>query len=251
MSDILKLGSQGPEVTIWQNFLTSRKLPTDPDGKFGPKTFSNTKIWQFRAGVETVGNVTDQTLKAAFNYGLGADNVLAQEIVTKVVTTPALSDLALYPQSWNKITQINASKLAKIAPVVAKRVMQFINAAAADGVILQVVQGLRTFAEQDSLYAQGRSRPGKIVTNAKGGQSLHNYGLAVDLAPVIGGEINWDEKRFRDFNKWDDIAGLDWGGNWKTFKDLPHVQDTDGMNLKRVQELYRSGGLSKVWANVT
>ena len=49
---------------------------------------------------------------------------------------------------------------------------------------LRVTQGLRTIAEQDELYAQGRTKPGKIVTNAKGGKSNHNSGLAIDVCIV-------------------------------------------------------------------
>ena len=58
------------------------------------------------------------------------------------------------------------------------------------GVEVRIVQGLRTIDEQNALYAQGRTKPGKKVTNAKGGQSYHNYGLAVDIYPVINGKID-------------------------------------------------------------
>lgn len=94
--------------------------------------------------------------------------------------------------------------------------------------------GLRTFAEQQALYDQGRSKPGQIVTNAKPGQSFHNYGLAIDIALWVDDKVmSWDTKA--DFNQnnvadWMEVvgvmknAGLDWGGDWRTFKDLPHFQ---------------------------
>lgn len=50
-----------------------------------------------------------------------------------------------------------------------------------EGTPFKVYSGLRTFKEQDALYAKGRTKPGGVVTKAKGGQSMHNYGLAVDL----------------------------------------------------------------------
>ena len=59
---------------------------------------------------------------------------------------------------------------------------------ASQGVIVEIVQGLRTFAEQDALYAQGRTGPGAIVTQARGGESNHNYGLAADLCPFTDGK---------------------------------------------------------------
>ena len=49
---------------------------------------------------------------------------------------------------------------------------------------------LRTFKEQDDLYSQGRTRPGKIVTNAKGGDSYHNYGLAIDIVLLVDRDGN-------------------------------------------------------------
>ena len=59
------------------------------------------------------------------------------------------------------------------------------------GAVYSVQQGLRTVAQQNALYAQGRTEPGAIVTNAPGGSSAHNFGLAVDLYPVINGAIDW------------------------------------------------------------
>ena len=55
---------------------------------------------------------------------------------------------------------------------------------------IRVVQGLRTIDEQNSLYAQGRSKPGAIITNAKGGSSYHNYGLAIDFAIMYDKDNN-------------------------------------------------------------
>src|ERR1043165_556102 len=73
-------------------------------------------------------------------------------------------------------------------------------------------QTLRTFEEQNALYAQGRTKPGQIVTNAKGGQSYHNYGLAIDFALLIDkngdgkpDEVSWD--RLKDYDR-DNVA--DW-----------------------------------------
>ena len=85
----------------------------------------------------------------------------------------------------------------------------------------------RSKEEQNDLFSQGRTKPGNKITNAKGGESLHNYypSYAFDIAFVSGkeGKIDWSEDLFKKF------AGifcrnqcLEWGGNWKTFKDTPH-----------------------------
>lgn len=85
----------------------------------------------------------------------------------------------------------------------------------------RVVQGYRTFAEQDELYAQGRTKSGIIVTKAKGGQSLHNYGLAVDIMGILNNKelINPTNEVVKISKKYN----LEWGGEWTT-KDMPHFQ---------------------------
>ena len=113
-----------------------------------------------------------------------------------------------------------------------------------------IVSTLRTFAEQDELYAQGRTKPGKRITNAKGGQSLHNYGVAIDFALLIDGKTaSWEDLKDFDGDRkadWMEIvevfeqAGWEWGGRWKSFTDKPHLQKTFGNSwrtlLKRTQE---------------
>jgi peptidoglycan L-alanyl-D-glutamate endopeptidase CwlK len=99
---------------------------------------------------------------------------------------------------------------------------------------------LRTNKEQDELYQIGRTKPGKKVTNAKGGQSYHNYGLAFDLVLIIDGKTaSWDTLTDFDGDKISDwmecvrIAekwGFDWGGLWK-FVDAPHFQKTFGKSI--------------------
>ncbi len=92
---------------------------------------------------------------------------------------------------------------------------------------VRISQGLRTNAEQDALY---NKKP--KVTNAKGGQSIHNYGFAVDIVLIIDGKTaSWDTKSDWDGDKKSDWMecveifkkhGWNWGGDWKNFKDLPH-----------------------------
>lgn len=119
---------------------------------------------------------------------------------------------------------------------------------------------LRTFAEQDALYAQGRLKPGKIVTKAKGGQSYHNYGLAIDIVLLTDTDKNgsfetasWDNKK--DFDKdgiadWMEIVaifkryGFEWGGDWK-FSDTPHFQKTFGKSINELLDLHKKNKVDK------
>jgi len=105
---------------------------------------------------------------------------------------------------------------------------------------------LRTFAEQDELYAQGRTKAGKKVTNAKGSDSYHNYGLAVDIVLIKDGKVAlWDTKSDFDGDSKSDwmecVAifkkyGWDWGGEWK-FVDAPHFQKSFGYTIAKLKEL--------------
>ena len=113
-----------------------------------------------------------------------------------------------------------------------------------------IVSTLRTFEEQDELYAIGRTKAGRKVTNAKGGQSIHNYGLAIDFALLIDGKTaSWEDLKDFDGDRkadWLEVvevfekAGWEWGGRWKSFTDKPHLQKTFGNGwrtlLKRKQE---------------
>src|ERR1019366_5531638 len=83
----------------------------------------------------------------------------------------------------------NASeeRLQLVCPQLADKVRQMAENLANQNIDIRVTQGLRTYAEQDALYAQGRTTPGRIVTNAKGGYSYHCFGLAIDCAPSLNG----------------------------------------------------------------
>ncbi len=147
----------------------------------------------------------------------------------------------------------NASlnRLKKVHPRLAARVTALIESLAAQGMTVEVVQGLRTFAEQDELYKQGRTKPGQVVTKAKGGQSNHNYGLAVDVCPFVNGKPQWnDNASFVRIGAEAARQGLEWGGSWKKFIDKPHVQ-LGGLTVPQCLALYKKGGLENVWAKVS
>lgn len=96
-----------------------------------------------------------------------------------------------------------------------------------------ITQTLRTLAEQDRLYAQGRTSKGMIVTNARGGDSLHNYGVAFDFCPVIKGRAVWSNLGlFNQVGKLGKRLGLEWGGDWPKFPDRPHFQYTAAYRLE-------------------
>src|SRR4051812_8431175 len=145
-------------------------------------------------------------------------------------------------------------RLEKVHPELSTRIQALLDTLTQHGLQVEVVQGLRTFAEQDRIFAQGRSRPGPIVTRARGAQSNHNYGLAVDLDPFNGGQPNWNAP----LGVWTTLGteaeklGLEWGGDWKKFVDKPHVQ-LAGLSVAECMALYRRAGnqLNLVWAEAS
>jgi peptidoglycan L-alanyl-D-glutamate endopeptidase CwlK len=120
-------------------------------------------------------------------------------------------------------------------------------------------EGLRSHEQQAEYYAQGRSKPGKIITWAMPGNSWHQYGCAADY--VLDGDEkpgiqwSWDTKSDlrsdgrRDWEQMAEIAkacGLDPGWYWRMV-DAPHVQCRYGMTVHEAQQFYELGGLAMVW----
>lgn len=129
-----------------------------------------------------------------------------------------------------------------------------------DRVMCRFTHTLRTFAEQDKLYAIGRTKSGRIVTNARAGRSYHNYGLAIDIVLMqdknndwVYETISYDEKADMDKDgkrDWLEVVeifkqyGWTWGGNWK-FRDAPHFEKTLGYSVTQLLELHTKGKVDK------
>ncbi len=126
----------------------------------------------------------------------------------------------------------------------------------------RVTSTLRTFDEQAKLYAQGRTTKGAIVTNAKPGQSFHNFGLALDFALIVDTDGNgtfettsWNTTKDYDADlvaDWTEVVkifknhGFAWGGDWRSFKDLPHVEKNCGHTLTQLLALHKAGKVDKM-----
>lgn len=112
----------------------------------------------------------------------------------------------------------------------------------------------RSFQEQDALYAKGRTRPGNKVTNARGGESFHNYGVASDIAFYNeNGGITWPEqgdyaKLWTRYGEHAKKQGLEWGGDWKSITDRPHVEYHPGINsASQLKAAHQRGGNEAAW----
>lgn len=248
----LKQGSSGPEVKDLQQKL--KDLGFDPngvEGNFGPGTTAAVIAFQKSKGLEADGKVGPNTL-AAIQGGASASSVAsASSGSSPSIISGGGTATATAPAAVGSVSVTSQKRLAKVHPKLSQAVTAVINTLAAEGLKVEVVQGLRTFAEQDALFAQGRTKPGKKVTRAKGGQSNHNYGLAVDLCPFIGTEPQWeDEAGFDRIGAAGKKQGLIWGGDWPNFPDRPHLE-LPGPSIGQCFALHKEGGLEKVWAKVT
>ena len=133
---------------------------------------------------------------------------------------------------------LNSRSLDDLIPPAKERVERFLSLCKDEGIDLLVTSTYRDNESQQALYEQGRTTAGKVVTNAKAGDSWHNWRCAVDVVPMVNGKPNWDGLH----PVWDQIgqlgeqAGLEWAGRWRTFKELAHFQYTGGLTLTDLKE---------------
>lgn len=146
------------------------------------------------------------------------------------------------PQTWSAIhgaivgeplasTQTGTSaderserNIATLLPPVQPLARALIENAASIGITIKVIAGTRTYEEQDALYEQGRTKPGRIVTNARGGFSNHNFGIAFDIGVFDGGRYITESPAYKAVGELGVKLGLEWGGTWRTLADEPHFQ---------------------------
>lgn len=121
-----------------------------------------------------------------------------------------------------------------------------------------ITQTYRTFEEQQALYNQGRTKPGKIVTNCKPGWSMHNYGLAWDIGlKTRKGKVTWDNVDVNDdgINDWlnagliGESLGLTWGGRFKNFLDMPHYEYSFGLTIQQLYAGFKPPSISTSFNN--
>ena len=135
------------------------------------------------------------------------------------------------------LDQISLDRIKLLHPKIKDEVLTLFTQAQSEITpTIRIVQGLRTFAEQDALFAKVPK-----VTNSRGGQSYHNYGLAIDFALLSDGKISW--KVDDDWKKVVNVfkgSGYVWGGDWFKFKDYPHLEKTFGYNWRALQAKHKN-----------
>jgi len=163
-------------------------------------------------------------------------------VLTALIAALVLDRLADLTHSKPKQRE---SVTAKLHPIVSRQADRLVQLTEEQGIRILITDGFRSAAEQDALYRKGREDDGAVVTNAKGGQSYHNFGLAIDFALLTAsGSASWDMKADLNGNgkaDWMEVVslakslGFEWGGEWAQFPDYPHLQMTFGYSIRELQ----------------
>ena len=133
------------------------------------------------------------------------------------------------------------NSLGTLAEPVQKMARSLLYHARSDlGLDVRVIQGTRTYAEQDALYAQGRTTLGSRVTNSPGGFSFHNFGVAFDVGLFSGRAYIEGGSGYISVGHLGERIGLEWGGRWRRFQDMPHFQ-YPGLSLDIVRARFEQG----------
>ena len=136
------------------------------------------------------------------------------------------------------------SNIATLVPRAQKQARAFLQAALDAGLRVRIIDGSRSFAAQDALYAKGRNgKPGPVVTNARGGFSNHNFGIAWDIGVFdADGKYLPESADYRKAGAVGRTLGLEWGGDWGNIVDLPHFQCVSALSIAKMRALVLANG---------
>ena len=107
--------------------------------------------------------------------------------------------------------------------------------------MIKIISATRTFAQQDELFSHGRTKPGPKVTNARGGQSNHNFGVAWDIGIFLNGAYQPESPLYSKVGAIGKRMGLEWGGDWSSFPDEPHFQVVPEEDLQKIAANFEAG----------
>ncbi|MDE2371056.1 MAG: M15 family metallopeptidase [Burkholderiales bacterium] len=136
----------------------------------------------------------------------------------------APADAGAHQEGIDAVDARSEKNIATLQPQVRPLARALVQKAALGGIGIRIISGLRTYEEQEALYAQGRTAPGPIVTKARAGQSNHNFGIAFDVGVFEGNRYLGSSPKYKAVGALGIDLGLEWGGSWKSIVDEPHFQ---------------------------
>lgn len=127
--------------------------------------------------------------------------------------------------------------LSDLTPKSRELCLKWIDGCKKEGIDVLVYCTFRDGTEQDSLYSIGRTKPGKIVTNARAGDSWHNWRMAWDAVPLVAGKPAWnDASLYAKMGRIAESMGIEWAGRWTgKLKETAHFQVTEGFTLAQLK----------------
>ena len=243
-------GFYQPAVYELLTFYQSLENQQEPlDGQFVPMTTvqarspQQTKIFAIGL-IPPSSSVTGRLLdrSASIQALLGSVEVSAQEAEAQEIEDVRRvgNQTKGVIQASPALQRKSAAKLAGLHASIQPLAQQLVEAAAREGIIITITQGHRSTAEQDALYAKGRTVPGSVVTGVQGGESWHNFGLAFDVAivaPPPPGKATTAPGR----DEWAIVGalgtnlGLTWGGSFSNLNDPGHFEYHPGLTKAEAQ----------------
>lgn len=164
---------------------------------------------QTKLGTEADGKAGPQTWKAIYETIVGP-----------------ITDAKPLPEGDQQVSARSEKVIGTLLPEVQPYARSLFLKAAAAGITIEILSGNRTYAAQDELFEKGRRGVAgeKIVTNARGGHSNHNFGIAFDIGVFEGGAYIGESPKYKAVAVLGKELGLSWGGDWKSIQDEPHFE---------------------------
>lgn len=176
---------------------------------------------------ESIMRIDEMIVAVQKELGIGVDGKAGPETwgaIYKKICKVTKTEMTEVVGALEPVDARIEKTIATLLPDVQPFARSLVHKASANGVTIKILSGLRTYDEQNVLYAQGRTAPGNKVTNAKGGFSNHNFGIAFDVGVFEGAKYLGDSPKYKAVGVLGMELGLEWGGNWKTMVDQPHYQ---------------------------
>jgi peptidoglycan L-alanyl-D-glutamate endopeptidase CwlK len=190
----------------------------------------------------------DILFQQRFLAGLGLydgklDSVFGAKTSAALSKFEAISDeIANKNGQFDQRTEARIVTLHPKAQELSRKFMKAVNQSEVlGGVVIRIISGTRTYKEQADIFAQGRTKPGRIVTKAGPGHSNHNFGIAWDVGLFDSGDYLEDSPLYRKVGQIGKQIGLEWGGDWQSFPDEPHFQLRDVGTLADLRGKFEQG----------
>ena len=182
-----------------------------------------TKI-QKSLGITADGIPGDQTARA----------VAARLGIVTATPASAPSGVIIDPRSY--------ANIATLRPDAQDKAREWLLKCLEAGINVKIISGSRTYQEQAALYAKGRTAPGSKVTNSPPGFSWHNFDVAWDFVVFDANDQPlWESPLMERCGRIAESLGLEWGGSWNGFQDIPHIQIKTGCSLAEARQRVKEG----------